>query len=89
MVRRAASSVWIGVVLGSVMAGDARGQACLEPAEMPRVTPHPDEERFLEDFGAAFRRFKSISLEDFRAEHKITEPVERSDGSGVFWRRRR
>ena len=29
------------------------------------------------------------AVEDFRAEHKITEPVERIDGSGVFWRRRR
>jgi O-methyltransferase len=29
------------------------------------------------------------AVEDFRTEHKITEPVQRIDGSGVFWRRRR
>lgn len=29
------------------------------------------------------------AVEDFRAEHKITEPVHRIDGSGVYWRRRR
>ncbi len=29
------------------------------------------------------------AVEDFRAEHKVSEPLERIDGSGVFWRRRR
>lgn len=29
------------------------------------------------------------AVEDFRAEHKISEPLQRIDGSGVFWRRRR
>lgn len=29
------------------------------------------------------------AVEDFRAEHKVTEPVQRIDGTGVFWRRRR
>lgn len=29
------------------------------------------------------------AVEDFRSEHKISEPLQRIDGSGVFWRRRR
>jgi hypothetical protein len=69
MAMRAIPRFWVGVVLGSILAGDARGQACLERDEMPRVSPHPDEERFLEDFGAALRRFKGMSLDEFRSEY--------------------
>jgi len=29
------------------------------------------------------------AVEDFRSEHKISEPLQRIDGTGVFWRRRR
>ena len=29
------------------------------------------------------------AVEDFRTKHKIVEPLQRIDGSGVFWRRRR
>lgn len=29
------------------------------------------------------------AVEDFRAKHGISEPIERIDGTGVFWRRRR
>jgi O-methyltransferase len=29
------------------------------------------------------------AVEDFRSEHKIREPLQRIDGSGVFWRRQR
>jgi len=29
------------------------------------------------------------AVEDFRAAHKISEPLQRIDGTGVFWRRRR
>ena len=29
------------------------------------------------------------AVEDFRSMHKISEPLQRIDGSGVFWRRRR
>jgi len=29
------------------------------------------------------------AVEDFRAQHKISEPLQRIDGTGVFWRRRR
>ncbi len=29
------------------------------------------------------------AVEDFRTQHKISEPLQRIDGSGVFWRRRR
>lgn len=29
------------------------------------------------------------AVEDFRAAHKVIEPIQRIDGTGVFWRRRR
>lgn len=29
------------------------------------------------------------AVEEFRSEHKISEPLQRIDGTGVFWRRRR
>jgi len=29
------------------------------------------------------------AVEDFRSQHKISEPLQRIDGTGVFWRRRR
>ena len=45
---------------------EANGQACLE--RLPDVPSPPDDQRFLDDFGAALRRFRGMTLEDLRAE---------------------
>jgi hypothetical protein len=69
MVMREVWRLRIGVVVGLALATDGWGQVCLQQDDLPRVTPNPEEERFLEDFGAAVRRFKGTSLEEFRAEY--------------------
>ena len=41
----------------------------------------------IDDYGAIAQC--RAAVEDFRSEHKISEPLQRIDHTGVFWRRRR
>ncbi len=41
----------------------------------------------IDDYGAIPQC--RAAVEEFRADHKISEPLQRIDGTGVFWRRRR
>lgn len=41
----------------------------------------------IDDYGEIAQCRQAV--EDFRAEHKVSEPIQRIDGTGVFWRKRR